>query len=136
METREYFEKVMQDYNQNRKGRSLGKYCKDEAVDYDWLIEFKKSYRSNKLQSNENKKLGEGELIALTVEENFVPEQKNPAGWQIERLILKSPSSIPRITARLKYYIMISMVLSYTGSGLMMISFSSLFSWRQLAVIR
>ena len=57
METREYFEKVMQDYNQNRKGRSLGKYCKDEAVDYDWLIEFKKSYRSNKLQSNENKKL-------------------------------------------------------------------------------
>ena len=37
METREYFEKVMQDYNQNRKGRSLRKYCKDEAVDYDWL---------------------------------------------------------------------------------------------------
>ena len=32
METREYFEKVMQDYNQNRKGRSLRKYCKDEAV--------------------------------------------------------------------------------------------------------
>ena len=25
METREYFEKVMQDYNQNRKGRSLRK---------------------------------------------------------------------------------------------------------------
>lgn len=56
METREYFEKVMQDYNQNRKR----KYCKDEAVDYDWLIELKKSYRSNKLQPNENKKLGEG----------------------------------------------------------------------------
>ena len=34
METREYFEKVMQDYNQNRKGRSLHKYCKDDAVDY------------------------------------------------------------------------------------------------------
>ena len=57
METREYFEKVMQDYNQNRKGRSLRKYCKDEAVDYDWLIEFKKSYRSNQLQPNENKKV-------------------------------------------------------------------------------
>ena len=37
METREYFEKVMQDYNQNRKGRSLHKYCKEETVDYDWL---------------------------------------------------------------------------------------------------
>lgn len=77
METREYFEKVMQDYNQNRKGRSLRKYCKEEAVDYDWLIEFKKSYRSNQLQPDENKKLGEGEFIALTVEENFVPEKLN-----------------------------------------------------------
>lgn len=90
METREYLEKVMQDYSQNRKGRNLRKYCKDEAVDYDWLIEFKKSYRSNKLQTDENKKLGEGEFIALTVEENFVPEQQTPAGWQVERLILKS----------------------------------------------
>ena len=67
----------MQDYNPNRKGRSLRKYCKEEAVDYDWLIEFKKSYRSNQLQPDENKKLGEGEFIALTVEENFVPEKLN-----------------------------------------------------------
>ena len=44
METREYFEKVMQDYNQNRNGRSLRKYCKDEAVDYNWLMEFKKTF--------------------------------------------------------------------------------------------
>ena len=45
MESKEYFEKVMQDYNQNRKGRSLRKYCKDETVDYDWLILYKKNYR-------------------------------------------------------------------------------------------
>lgn len=51
-------------------------------------------------------------------------------------VMMKLSSSIPRITARLKYYIMISMVLSYTRSGLMMVSFSSLVSWRQLAVIR
>lgn len=44
MESKEYFEKVMQDYNQNRKGRSLRKYCKDEAVDRDWLIQYKKNY--------------------------------------------------------------------------------------------
>lgn len=29
METREYFEKVMQDYNQNRKGRSLRNYFRE-----------------------------------------------------------------------------------------------------------
>ena len=45
METKQYFGKVMQDYNQNRKGRSLRKYCKDETVDYDWLILYKKYYR-------------------------------------------------------------------------------------------
>ena len=44
MESKEYFEKVMQDYNQNRKGRSLRNYCKDEAVDYDGLIQYKKNY--------------------------------------------------------------------------------------------
>lgn len=91
METREYFEKVMQDYNQNRKGRSLRKYCKDEAVDYDWLVEFKKTYRSSKVQPNDPKKLGEGEFVALTVEESFAPEKQVPTGWQVERLTLKSP---------------------------------------------
>ena len=44
MESKEYFEKVMQDYNQHRNGRSLRKYCKDEAIDYDWVIKFKKTY--------------------------------------------------------------------------------------------
>ena len=44
MESKEYFEKIMQDYNQHRNGRSLRKYCTDEAIDYDWLIEFKKHY--------------------------------------------------------------------------------------------
>ncbi len=34
METKEYFEKVMQDYNQNRKGRNLHKYCLNEGIDY------------------------------------------------------------------------------------------------------
>ena len=34
----------MQDYNQNREGRSLRKYCKDEAIDYNWIIEYKKNY--------------------------------------------------------------------------------------------
>lgn len=59
MESKEYFKKVMQDYNQNRKGRSLRKYCKDEAVDHDWLIQYKKNYR---LLFQE---LSQGENLAL-----------------------------------------------------------------------
>ena len=30
METKEYFEKVMQDFNQNRRGRNLRKYWSTE----------------------------------------------------------------------------------------------------------
>lgn len=54
MESKEYFEKVMQDNNQNRNGRSLRKYCKDEAIDYNWVIEYKKNYpcRVRNSQSN------------------------------------------------------------------------------------
>ena len=51
METKEYFEKVMRDYNQHRNGRSLHKYCKDEAVDYDRLLSFKRDYPSGRAQT-------------------------------------------------------------------------------------
>ena len=44
METKEYFEKVMQDFNQNRKGRNLRKYCNDEGIDYKWLSEYKPDF--------------------------------------------------------------------------------------------
>ena len=44
MESKEYFEKVMQAYNMNRKGPNRRKYSKDKAVDNDWLIQYKKNY--------------------------------------------------------------------------------------------
>ena len=40
MESKDYFEKVMQDYNQHRNERNLRKYCKYEAIDYDWVMEW------------------------------------------------------------------------------------------------
>jgi hypothetical protein len=48
METKEYFESVMQDFNQNRNGRSLRMYCTDNGVDYKWLSDYKKTYSSSK----------------------------------------------------------------------------------------
>ena len=43
-EGEKYFENVMQDFNQNRKGRNLRKYCSDEGIDYKWLYEYKRTY--------------------------------------------------------------------------------------------
>ena len=73
METREYFEKVMQDYNQNRNGRSLRKYCKDEAVDYNWLMEFKKTYSASKPVEQQT-------FISLSLEEE-TPKQMT---WEVK----------------------------------------------------
>ena len=83
METREYFEKVMQDYNQNRNGRSLRKYCKDEAVDYNWLMEYKKTYSAIKPQSQQPSP----SFISLSLEEE-TPKQMT---WEVKVLQLQSP---------------------------------------------
>ena len=83
MESREYFEKVMQDYNQNRNGRSLHKYCKDEAVDYNWLMEFKKTYSASKPQFHQPVQ----SFIPLSLEDE-TPKQMN---WEVKVLQLQSP---------------------------------------------
>lgn len=85
MESKEYFEKIMQDFNQHRNGRSLRKYCKDEAIDYDWVIEFKKTYPGNVAkQANTPKEEG---FLSLQLTE----EKKQAPTWAVESLILKTP---------------------------------------------
>ncbi len=32
--TKDYYEKIMQDYQLNGKDRSLSKYCREEGIDY------------------------------------------------------------------------------------------------------
>lgn len=84
MESKEYFEKVMQDYNQNCNGRSLRKYCKDEAIDYNWVIEYKKNYP---LQGKKQTEQLQNAFIPITIKDE-TPKSKI---WQVEKLILMSP---------------------------------------------
>ena len=92
METREYFEKVMQDFNQNRKGRNLRKYCNDEGIDYKWLSEYKKQYSSTKARKSEE---GAPSLVPLQViDERFSEQEKSeaPKMWGVRKLVLVSPA--------------------------------------------
>lgn len=92
METREYFEKVMQDFNQNRKGRNLRKYCNDEGIDYKWLAEYKKQYSSTKTRKQEEE---EPSLIPLqVVDERFSEQGKVETSkmWGVRKLVLVSPA--------------------------------------------
>ena len=101
METREYFEKVMQDYNQNRNGRSLRKYCKDEAVDYNWLMEFKKTYSASKPVEQQS-------FISLSLEE----ETPKRMTWEVKVLQLRPGITGP---ATLKYRLEDEMIADYVA---------------------
>ncbi|WP_158595302.1 MULTISPECIES: hypothetical protein [Parabacteroides] len=83
METKEYFEKVMQDYNQHRNGRSLRKYCKEEGIDYDWPIEYKKNYP---LRKEEAFSEASG-FISLSLDAKIIPSV-----WQVSHLVLSGPN--------------------------------------------
>ena len=97
METKEYFERVMQDYrstmslalgkNQHRNGRSLRKYCQDEGIDYKWLQDYKKSY-PNEPRPVQKPAPELQSFIPLVIEEE--KEQPKPV-WQVSHLRLESP---------------------------------------------
>ena len=77
METKEYFEKVMQDFNQHRNGRSLRKYCQDEGIDYKWLQEYKRTYPNETKPVQESKQEPQS-FIPLVIEEEKT--QPKPVG--------------------------------------------------------
>ncbi len=68
--TKDYYEKIMQDYKLNGKGRSLSKYCRDIKKDEPQEQSHPQSF------------------IALSLEE---PVKPLPT-WNVARLVLESPS--------------------------------------------
>ncbi len=72
----------MQDYNQNRNGRSLRKYCKDEAIDYNWVMDYKKTYSASKPLAQQSQS-----FVALSLEE----EKPASVRWEVACLQLQSP---------------------------------------------
>ena len=92
METRDYFEKVMQDFNQNRRGRNLRKYCSDEGIDYKWLSEYKKHYSFSKAKEEKEEAPS---LIPLQIIDGRFSEQPSvqpEVKWCVKQLVIASPT--------------------------------------------
>lgn len=85
MDSKSYFEKVMQDFNQFRNGRSLRKYCTDEGIDYNWLIKYKKEYPGKR--TGEQDPPAPLEFVPISVQ-----DEPQKTGWQVHQLLLQSPS--------------------------------------------
>lgn len=91
METREYFEKTMQDFNQHRNGRSLRKYCADEGVDYKWLCEYRKTYAASSGSSSTTKQ-SEGFVRLKMIDEAVIPKEEEGRKWEVLQLVIGTPS--------------------------------------------
>ena len=93
METKEYFEKIMQDYNQNRKGRNLRKYCSDEGIDYKWLVEYKRNYGACKPSNSEAASQSSAFIPLQIIEERFDSSRNedSSSGWSVRQLVLSTP---------------------------------------------
>ena len=119
METKEYFEQVMQDFNQNRKGRNLRKYCNDEGIDYKWLSEYKRTYGVTKTVTVPQPAASDYGFTALDViEERLSPEQQHPSkntGWTVKQIIICSPEG-EELELRSDNLLVVSKLLSKMNS--------------------
>ena len=118
-EGEKYFEKVMQDFNQNRKGRNLRKYCNDEGIDYKWLSEYKRTYGATKTATPPQPAAPDYEFTALDViEERLSPEQQHPSkntGWMVKQIIICSPEG-EELELRSDNLLVVSKLLSKMNS--------------------
>ena len=116
METKEYFEKVMQDFrsamplgsskNQHRNGRSLRKYCQDEGIDYKWLQEYKKTYPHESKPSQKPESEPQSFIPLVIEEEKEQPRQT----WQVSQ---DKPGAADTSSFDIKYDTNLSPVMSY-----------------------
>ncbi len=86
--TKDYYEKIMQDYKLTGKGRSLSKYCREEGIDYQWLLKYKVKYPHDIKKDEPQEESQPQSFIAL----NLADPVKQLPTWTVARLVLESPS--------------------------------------------
>lgn len=103
----------MRDYKAYARGRSLEQYCRDEAVEYNWILKARKQYgdipeekprkkatRKSKtepsdlirLHFEEDQQEEENPTVAADSETPTAAEEKKSEPWKVESLKVISPS--------------------------------------------
>lgn len=102
METtsRKYYEDKLREFNQYKRGRTLQQFCKDEGIDYKWMLRAKKEYDK---KNNDALAHPDGEcptLIQLHYESDEEggktsaidqPKAEKNQGWTVGNVILTDP---------------------------------------------
>lgn len=111
--SKNYYESVMRDYKAYARGRSLEQYCRDEAVEYSWILKAQKQYGDIAEEKPGKKvtrkaKTEPTDLIRLHFEDDkpeedkpvntthseppTVTEEKKTEPWKVESLKVITPS--------------------------------------------
>ena len=99
METsREYYNRVMTEYRENRGRRGLRKYCQDEGIDYQWLMKSRKEYSVQDSEDFNQSLSGTAEhFIPLEITEPLSVRRESE--WTISQLVLCGPAGEISINA-------------------------------------
>lgn len=108
--SQKYYESVMSDFKSYGRGRSLEQFCRDEAVDFKWLVKAKELYgdieNARLPKSSKHKKAKSPDLIRLhfdneseVMETNAESEntkdkedcKTEEAQWRVSNLRLVTP---------------------------------------------
>lgn len=103
METtsRKYYEDKLREFNQYRRGRTLQQFCKDEGIDYKWMLRAKKEYTKKDNATPDRPDEDCPSLIQLHYENEEVgdntsatvqPKADKNQGWTVGNVILTDPS--------------------------------------------
>lgn len=96
METSQaYFEDILRRFDNERRGRTLFQFCRDEGVDYKSLTAYRRSI-ATKSKGKQRKTEADtdmeepDELVELTVIED-IASTPTPAQWQVVSLSVRTP---------------------------------------------
>lgn len=92
---KKYYEDIMADFNKFRHGRNLYQFCRDERIDYQWLLSLKRQYNYEKthpaIKDEDNLTKEDFIEVSLTDEQSDKVDDNVPKSWKIEQLVIASP---------------------------------------------
>lgn len=92
METsRKYYEDKLRDFKKYGQGRSLQQFCKEEGIDYKWMVMAKKEYAKRDNETTDNTDDECPSLIQLHYHDDGAIVTKPSAGWTVGKVILTDP---------------------------------------------
>lgn len=102
--SRKYYEDKIRDFNRYRRGRTLAQFCRDEGIDYNWMLKAKRKYSGQAQQIQPEEASDEADSLPSLIELHFEDDSELQSkgrssdetrpmenGWKVGPLILTDP---------------------------------------------